>query len=143
MGPEPARRDRPDRMRYLLDTDWTIQYLNGLERFIERIDNLEPEGLSLSIISIGELYEGVFGAADPRAREDEFHALLERVEILPVDVEVARIFAVERSRLRRDGLLIGDLDLLIAATALRYDLTLLSNNRRHFERIPSLAVESV
>ena len=39
--------------------------------------------------------------------------------------------------------MIGDMDLLIAATAIRHDLTLLTNNRRHFERIPSLAVESI
>ena len=39
--------------------------------------------------------------------------------------------------------MIGDLDLLIGATALRYDLTLLTNNRRHFERISSLGVESI
>ena len=38
---------------------------------------------------------------------------------------------------------IGDMDLLIAATALRHELTLLTNNRRHFNRIPSLALESI
>ena len=65
------------------------------------------------------------------------------MENLPVDVEVVRILAIEQSRLRREGRLFGDLDLLIAATALRPDLTLLTNNRRHFERISELAVESV
>jgi len=39
--------------------------------------------------------------------------------------------------------LIGDTDLLTAATALQYNLTLLSNNRRHFERIEALNIESV
>ena len=130
-------------MPYLLDTDWTIQYLNGLDRFVKRVDELEPSGLSLSTISLGEVYEGVFGSVDPPARENEFNAFLERVEIIPIDIEIARIFGIERLRLRREGRMIGDLDILIAATALRYDLTLLTNNRRHFDRIPTLAVESI
>ena len=41
------------------------------------------------------------------------------------------------------GLMIGDCDLLIGATALRHNLTLLTNNRRHFERIEGLRMESV
>ena len=40
------------------------------------------------------------------------------------------------------GALIGDMDLLIAATALQYNLVLLTNNRRHFERIEGLRIES-
>jgi predicted nucleic acid-binding protein len=41
-----------------------------------------------------------------------------------------------------DYLMIGDLDLLIAATALRHELILLTNNRRHFERVRGLQIES-
>jgi tRNA(fMet)-specific endonuclease VapC len=54
-----------------------------------------------------------------------------------------KIFGRERGRLRADGMLIGDSDLWIAATALQYHLTLLTNNRRHFERIDGLRLESV
>ena len=52
-------------MSYLLDTDWTIQYLNEIDRFVECIEELEPDGLNLSIISLGEMYERVFGSVDP------------------------------------------------------------------------------
>jgi predicted nucleic acid-binding protein len=47
-------------------------------------------------------------------------------------------FAETRALLRRRGELIADFDLLIAATALHHDLTLLTFNLRHFERIPEL-----
>jgi predicted nucleic acid-binding protein len=43
-----------------------------------------------------------------------------------------------RGQLRRDGNLVGDMDLLIASTAIAHDLTLVTRNRRHFERIPGL-----
>ena len=130
-------------MPYLLDTDWMIQCLNGIDRFANRIGELESDGLNLSVISLAEVYEGVLGSGDPPTREAELNLFLGRLELLSVDAAIARIFAVERRRLRAEGRMIGDMDLLIAATAIRHDLTLLTNNRRHFERIPSLAVESI
>jgi tRNA(fMet)-specific endonuclease VapC len=59
------------------------------------------------------------------------------------DEATAKIFGRQRGKLRAGGLLIGDSDIWIAATALQYDLTLLTNNRRHFERIDGLRIESV
>lgn len=57
---------------------------------------------------------------------------------MPVSEAIAEIFADRRSTLRRRGMPIADLDLLIAATAIEHDLTLLTHNRRHFERVPGL-----
>ena len=53
------------------------------------------------------------------------------------------MFGRERSRLRAAGLLIGDFALLISATALQHDLTLLTNNRCHFELLDGLHIESL
>ena len=53
------------------------------------------------------------------------------------------MFGRERGRLRAEGKTVGDFDRLIAAGALRYGLTLLSNNRRHFESIEKLQIVSV
>ncbi len=60
--------------------------------------------------------------------------------MLPVTEEIAAVFARVRAGLREQGNLIADLDLLIAATAIAYDLTLLTRNRRHFERVPGLSI---
>lgn len=130
-------------MRYLLDSDWAIEYLHNNERFVSRIDSLEQSGIAISIISLAELYDGTIGAYDPAQSERELTSFVERLDLLGVDPPIARIFGFERYRLRRRGEPIGDMDLLIAATAVRHDLTLLTNNRRHFDRIPDLAVESI
>jgi predicted nucleic acid-binding protein len=130
-------------MRYLLDSDWAIEYLRGSDRFIDRIASLLPLGIGISIISVAELYDDVAAARDQTASELELIELLNRLGVLGVDQEIAQIFGAERHRLRGKGEPIGDMDLLIAATALRHDLTLLTNNRRHFNRIPDLTVESV
>ena len=52
-----------------------------------------------------------------------------------MDEDTCQIFARQRGHLRAAGNLITDMDILIGATALRHNLTLLSNNRRHFERL--------
>ena len=79
----------------------------------------------------------------PQQNERRLRTFLDSVEIVPLDEEVCRIFARERGRLRAAGNLIGDFDLLIGATALRHGLTLLTNNRRHFERLQGLSIVSV
>lgn len=110
---------------------------------IERVDACRADGVAVSILSVGELYEGVFGSSEPTESARIVEQFLRGVLSLGVDEATARRFGAERARLRARGLLIGDVDLLIGATALTHGLTLLSNNRRHFERIEGLVLESV
>ena len=56
-------------MRYLVDTDWSIDYRRGVSRVVNRFDGLRREGIGISIVSYAELYDGVFGATDPDRSE--------------------------------------------------------------------------
>ncbi len=56
-------------MTYLLDTDWIIGHLNHIERVTRRLEELAPAGHALSIISLAELYEGVYYSRDPGESE--------------------------------------------------------------------------
>ena len=129
-------------MRYLVDSDWAINYLRGIRSYVQRIRSMTADGIGLSIISLAEIYEGVYRSTDPSASETGLLSFLSLVEVLPLDDETCRIFGQERGRLRAQGALIGDMDILIGATALRHNLTLLTNNQRHFERIPNLPIIS-
>jgi tRNA(fMet)-specific endonuclease VapC len=129
-------------IRYLIDTDWVIDHLNEIERVVTRLKELRPQGLALSIVSLAELSEGVQYSRDPDQSQQALDAFLEDVSILGIDEEVCKIFGRERGRLRKAGQLIGDFDLLIAATGLYYGLTVLTNNRQHFERVEGLQIES-
>ena len=129
-------------MRYLLDTNWVIDRLRQVERVVRRVEELEPEGIGISIISLAELYEGVFYSRRPEDDERELRNFLQGIEIVDVDDEICRIFAIERGRLRAAGAIIGDFDIMIGATAKRHGLTLLTNNRRHFERMQGLNIIS-
>lgn len=129
-------------MQYLVDTDWVIEYMRHREPITGRLLEVFPYGLGISIISLAEIYEGILGADAPQDDEQELLDFLDGVAIIPLDDVICRIFARERSRLRSSGNLIGDLDILIGSTALRHGLTLLTNNRRHFERLHGLSIIS-
>lgn len=130
-------------MKYLVDTDWVIQYTHRIEHVVRKLDELLPEGIGISIVSLAELYEGVFNSINSPKEEIELMEFLGKVEVITLDLEICRIFGRERGRLRSAGNRIGDLDLLIGSTAIRHNLTLLTNNRRHFERIQGLNIISV
>ena len=129
--------------QYLIDTDWVIHYLHAHPVIVTRLDELQPQGLALSIISLAELYEGVYYSRDPEGDAQDLNNFLRGVTVLGLDEAVVQIFGRERGRLRAAGTLIGDFDLLIAATALQHNLTLLTNNRSHFERVAGVQMESV
>jgi len=124
-------------MKYLLDTNQVVYYLRQETRVIDDLQSRRSEGLAVSIISVAELYEGIFRATNPEEAERALKDFLSEVTVLSIDEEVARIFGQERARLRQVGLPMSDLDLLIAATALRHDLTLLTADR-DFERVEHL-----
>ena len=128
-------------MQYLVDSDWAIDYLQRRRRAMRQIDALLPHGIGISIVSLGEIHEGLLGARDrDQAERDLQYFLDEIVGIVPLDPQICRIFAAERRRLRAEGRRIEDLDIFIGATAIRHNLTLLTNNRRHFERMQGLDI---
>ena len=129
--------------RYLIDTDWTVSFLTGHMPTVERLRDMRSEGVALSIISLAELYEGVTYSRDPARSEQRLTDFLETVTLLGIDEDTCKLFGRERGRLRTGGKLIGDFDLLIGATALQHDLTLLTNNRRHFEAVEGLRLISL
>ena len=130
-------------LQYLIDTDWVVHYFKGRQAIVKRLDALENESLAISVATLAELYDGLYGARDPRKREADLQDFLQWVTVLGLDEETCRLFGKERSRLRQSGNLPGDIDLLIGATALRHGLTVLTNNSNHFGRIAGLRIESL
>ncbi len=128
---------------YLVDTDWAIDYLNGRDRTRKRLEEIEEGGLAFSIISLAEVYEGIYYSKDPKGNEKALLDFLQDVTVFSIDEEISRLFGKERGRLRAVGKATSDFDLLVGITARRYNLTLLTNNRRHFENIEGLRVESL
>jgi len=130
-------------MKYLIDTDWVIDHLKGETRVVRKLEELAPKGVAISVISLAELYEGVYYSRDPVKSQtllEEF--LAPDLKLLNVDIEICKVFGKERGRLRQHKKMISDFDLLIASTCLYHNLTLLTNNRKHYDMVEGLSIFS-
>ena len=116
-------------MKYLLDTNQVVFYLRNNRAVVQGLQSLRSDGLAISVISVAELYEGIFRASDTNAAETALSDFLSDISILGIDDGVCRVFGQERARLRMLGTLLSDLDLLIAATSLYYGLVLATNDK--------------
>jgi len=123
---------------YLIDSDVVVDWLNGKDSATLLLATLIPDGLAISLITYGEIYEGIYFGRDPKASEAGFRRFLHGVRVLPLNRPIVRRFSFIRGDLRRRGQRIGDLDILIGATTLHHDLTLVTGNADHFERIDGL-----
>lgn len=101
------------------------------------------EGLAMAAISVSEMLFGAY--RDPsverrRHKEAFLDGILEAIPVLSFDLRVARAHARLAIDLANAGQRIGSNDLLIAATALAWGTTVLTDNLREFERVPGLEV---
>jgi tRNA(fMet)-specific endonuclease VapC len=129
-------------MSYLIDTDVVANWLKGRQEEVTLLSSFGAEDLAISLITYGEIYDGIYYGRNPEANERIFQQFLRWVEVLPLNRSIMKQFARIRGHLRRSGPLIGDPDLLIAATALYHDLTVVTHNTRHFSRVPDLKLYS-
>ncbi len=130
-------------MKFLIDTDWVINHLRGKDETRLKLKEFRSFGLGISVISVAELYEGVYQSKNPNQAKAELEALLSLFSSLGIDRDICRIFGQERARLRKQGKLIDNFDLMIASTAIYHNLILLTNNRKHFEEIEGLKIISI
>lgn len=124
---------------WLLDTDRIIDVLNGQPNAARTIEELAPGGPAISLVDFGELYEGAHYGRDRAAALAVLRDFLGGKGLLPVTEPVVERFAIVRGSLSKQlRQQVGELDLLIAATASTHGLTLLTRNRRDFQPIPDL-----
>jgi predicted nucleic acid-binding protein len=125
-------------MAYLLDSDWVINALAGRRRALSPLEGLSAQHIGVSVITLAEVYQQAFESTNPDAYLATFRGFIAPFRVIPVTKPIAVRFAEIRALLTRRGELISDFDMLIAATALHYNLTVLTFNYRHFSRIPDL-----
>jgi len=129
-------------MKYLLDTNVCIRYLNGRSKNIRKnIATKRPQDIFLCSIVKAELFYGSMKSDFPDknlARQKNF---VDHFISLPFDDKAAEIYGRVRAQLEKAGTPIGPNDLLIAAIALSNGLTLATANIREFTRVENLVCE--
>lgn len=127
----------------LLDTDILSAVMRGDPRVLgpARAHLLQDGRFSFSVITRYEVMRGLLAKGTVRQVE-AFEQLCAASTLLALDDQVAGQAAAIYADLHRRGALIGDADILIAATALVNRLAVATNNEAHFRRIPALIVEN-
>ena len=132
----------------MLDTDTLIflqrsRNLAAQKRFLALA--IDADGVSeaaISVITYGEILCGMDDTRQSQIGMATLRGVLSAVPVLPLTQAAGEMWAEIRTRLKREGRMIGNNDLWIAAHALTADLTVVTNNEREFRRVPRLKVEN-
>lgn len=129
-------------MTYLIDTDVCVDYLRGRSpRLAKRLEDCDPSEVRLSVVTEAELRFGALNSAHPSKSLAILEQFAGALQIVDFDSSCARRYAEARVHLESRGTPIGPNDLLIAATALAHDFTLVTHNTREFGRVLGLRIE--
>jgi tRNA(fMet)-specific endonuclease VapC len=125
------------------DTDFLIAYLQKDPEAIKKLEDLQaqddPEAVTTTI-NAAELWKGAYRSKEGQKETAKVKRLLDSLEMITLDRESARIVGELDSTIKSSP--IGESDLLIASITLTNKQVLVTKNKKHFERIPGLKVES-
>ena len=129
-------------MIYLIDTDIIIYSLKNYPTVKNNFRKHSNDPKVISVITYGELVFGAQKSNDYHRNMAAVHRTSELFPILEITKAIIETYAGIKADLQRQGNIIDDMDLLIAATAITMNYTLVTNNERHFTRVPGLRIEN-
>lgn len=127
---------------YLLDTNIICYWMRGDQKLINRIKSHSPSELSLSTITLAEIYYGIEKSPVKKdERRVKIQMIKDELALYPFNETAAAVYGAIRADLERRGCLISERDLQIASIAAANNLCLVTHNTKEFSRIQHLAVE--
>jgi len=126
--------------KYILDSDILIYFLKGEKDIIEKIISMPKDNLYITIINYTELLYGIYNSNKITQNKEKILPFLDNFKILQFDKNSSEIFAKLKAKLKKQGQIIADMDLMIASIAISNKATLFTNNLKHFKRIRELDI---
>ena len=129
-------------MPYLIDSDYVIDYLTEEALATDLLESLAQEPFFTSVMTYIEVFQGTLHADSPISSQSKLSIFIEGAPILPVTKEIGERCARLREVLWQQGKRSNRraYDLVIAATALEHNLTLVTRNVSDYEDIPGLSL---
>ena len=127
--------------KYLIDSDILIYFLKGKQEVVQKLSEISMDNLYISRINYTELIYGAYNSQRVEQNLKIIEPFLENFKVLEFDQLSSQVFAKEKARLKKNGNIIADMDLMIASIAIENDCILITNNIKHFERVKNLAIE--
>jgi len=129
-------------IRYLLDTNVCVFYLRGKLNFNQFVEGQWRESCCISEVTVLELRYGAENSNNPQKHHQAVNMFLYGLTVIPV-IQAIDIYAKEKVRFRKMGMPLHDeFDLIIGATAIANDLTLITDNVKHFKNFDNIKIEN-
>jgi tRNA(fMet)-specific endonuclease VapC len=124
---------------YLIDTNICVFYLRNRGGVLAAIQRVGFANLYISEITVLELLFGAENSANPQKNRAAVADFMNLVQVVPIAV-AANIYAIEKVRLNRAGTPVDNFDLLIGVTAVCQNMTMVTNNTKHFRNIEGIVL---
>lgn len=126
-----------------LDTDFIVALLRKNRDAEEKLRALvkSNDRLTTTPITASELFKGAYASMNPAKEASRVRDILSYLELLDYSVDACERFGKIVNELKKGGVLIGDLDTIVASIALTHNQHLLTKNTKHFENIHGLITE--
>ncbi len=132
--------------QYLLDTNILIEFMCGTPSVVSKIIQIGFDKCCTSVLSMHELYYGAYNAKKRSEKcfqqeMNRIERLLTKLTVLPLET-MGDVYGNIKYSLEKKGQMIDEFDMMIAGHAISEGLTVVTNNLKHFDRIPGLKVEN-
>jgi tRNA(fMet)-specific endonuclease VapC len=125
---------------YVLDTNTLIYFFKGMGQVSKHLLATPPNQIGIPAIVLFELETGIAKSNSPEKRRQQLNAMLQQANLLKFGFDEARMAAQIRVELEQQGTPISTYDLLIAATAISCNGTLVTHNTSEFSRVKMLSL---
>lgn len=127
--------------KYLLDSNICIYILRNKKGMRERLKNVGWNNCYISEMTVAELLYGAECSNAVEENKKEVLSFCSDMKIIPVGVALTE-YAIQKARLRKEGILIDDLDLFIGCTAVKSNCIMVTENVKHLNRIECIHIEN-
>jgi|JFJP01.1.fsa_nt_gi tRNA(fMet)-specific endonuclease VapC len=130
-------------IQYMLDTDICSYIIREKPiKVFNRFETLDMERLCISVVTYAELIYGVENSSSKKINRTIVNDFVNHLNIIEWDRSAAEHYGKIRASLQASGNIIGAMDMMIAAHAVSQQMTLVTNNEKHFKRVPALNIEN-
>src|SRR3989338_1648721 len=128
---------------HCLDTDVMIDFLRGKPDAVKAMKGFSVDGVSTTCLNVCELYNGAFLSGAPEAEVARVANFLRNVNVLGLDEKAARIYGNIFARLKTQGMLKQEFDMLIAAICISHGQAFVTRNSKDFSAMPGIELEKI
>jgi tRNA(fMet)-specific endonuclease VapC len=130
-------------MKYMLDTNTSIFIIKNKPEFLKKkLQKIKFGNISISNISLSELFHGVYSSSDKTRNLRVLESFLLGVNVLDYDFDASVKYGKIKSQLRKNKLSMSNVDIQIAAHSQSIGSTLITGNITEFKKIKSLKTEN-